>query len=247
MAPLKLHSVIINPTDSKRVEELANNSTDNDYSNPPDKAVSEDFKKIPPSPPLKTYPSVSPTKSSESDDSGITGTSKCSDLGTPSPIACAMPSPTKSNPPQSSGYRQQGAIFKFDPTSIKINTSYPSMKPSSTSTGKHAAEPSADSNLSIGTRRGTDPNLKSNYRQNVHLTNQQRQNYGRNILSRYPSIDGSKSKYIPGSDGSDGRLPTNRRPPPPVRPKPKPEVAAQSAPTKTVLQLDDGDVGSSQC
>ena len=188
---------------------------------------------------MKSYPSVSPTKSSESDDSGIIGTAKCSDMCTPSPKVFTVPLSTKSTPPQSSGYRQQGTIFKFDPTSIKMNSSG---ETSEMAAARRSTEPNVASGSSTPPRRGTDPNLKSNYRQNVHLTNQQRQNYGRNILARYPSIDGSKSKYLPNGDASPRPPMEKRPPPPPVRPKPSRQLS-----TKTVLELDDGDVGSSLC
>ena len=38
-----------------------------------------------------------------------------------------------------------------------------------------------------------DPNLKSNLRTEEHLTNREREVYGRNIVARTPSIDGSKN------------------------------------------------------
>ena len=239
-----------NPSPEQQQQVTKNNATGNNflrtsrnnYSNPPDKSHLAPGKKLTPSPPLKSYPSISPTKSSESDDSGIIGgMSKCSDVGTPSPkLTKAQPPP---QPPQSSGYRQQGTIFRFDPTSIK-NRSSPLSERRATA-GKRGTDPNLASESSTSTlpRRGTDPSIKLNSRENMHPTNQQRHNYGQNILTRCPSIDDSKTKYISTSE-RDTRRPTQKQQPPAIRPR---TTSMHREWKKGILKLEDVDGGSSQC
>ena len=212
-------------------------STD-DLKNPPE--VSNISKLTPTHPQGESPPS--PNKTDGSDDSDTWCVSKFSQTPKPGPIS-QQPTHAKVIPPQSSGYREQGPIFKFDPTSIKMNTPNSSNLSKSVDLPSHSSEivgvasdqQEADANVlpaDLSGRRATDPNFKTNYRQNMHITNRQRENYGRNILARYPSFDGSKSKYIPNGSLKRGE----RRGPPPVLPKP----------SKIVVKLD-AEVGSSQC
>jgi hypothetical protein len=63
--------------------------------------------------------------------------------------------------------------------------------------GASASSASSDGSYheSGGGDKQTDPNIQLNYKARVYLTNSQRETYGKNMLTRMPSIDGSKSKY----------------------------------------------------
>ena len=50
----------------------------------------------------------------------------------------------------------------------------------------------------------TDPNMQLNYKARVYLTSEEKRAYGRNILARMPSIDGSKAKYLVGAAETGG-------------------------------------------
>lgn len=114
-----------------------------------------------------------------------------------------------------------------------VSADQPGMDPNLKKTDQFSR--SVDSPLSAGQKR-VDPNLKKTYRQKIHITNQQRQSYGKNILARYPSIDGSKSKYLPNASTKN----TTRQI---LHVLPKPSHKRTS---KEVLELD-AELGSSQC
>ena len=214
-------------------------SSGNDYTSTPDVSKSTAFKVQTSSPPK--------TKDDECMELDTARVSKYSETPTPTPSP-TLPSSSlplsKSSPPPSSGYRAQGEIFKFDSTCIKMSAptackfsssvNFPSTRKEAGISSQNKKDPNSMASSVSPSRHGLDPNLKISYKQQMHITNQQRESYGRNILARYPSIDGSKRKYIPnGSPRTAGK-----RTPPPVHPKPSPRAV--------VLKLD-AELGSSQC
>lgn len=112
-------------------------------------------------------------------------------------LATPTPPPEFSSPPGKS----QPSVFTFTPSSIHMSphaSSTPKCPQYGSSVAGASAYSSSDSSYQDPGENPsqTDPNLKLNYKARVYLTNSQRQAYGRNILARMPSIDGSKSKYI---------------------------------------------------
>ncbi len=148
---------------------------------------------------------------------------KMLDMPTQPPQQMQQTEHTPTSPSAKSKHRAQGEIFTFTHPSIPYGSS-PSKKQRGgcvPSTPPYATSPYTMSvqgmgyhtQQSPGKMGGTlprDPNLQRNYKAEVHLTQQQREAYGRNLLARTPSIDGSKSKYI-YSDSESRTLPHTQR------------------------------------
>lgn len=108
----------------------------------------------------------------------------------------ATPPPEFSLPPSKS----QPSVFTFTPSSVPPHSCSTPKSPPYCSSVAGASSSSDGSYQEPGGGGGdklshTDPNVQLNYKARVYLTNSQREAYGRNILARMPSIDGSKSKY----------------------------------------------------
>lgn len=121
------------------------------------------------------------------------------------------PAPSKSQPP---------SVFTFTPQNQSTPTRNHTHNTASTHAAYHAQKPTYSNSIagasahfetphqvsavSAEKQSHTDPNLQLNYKAKVYLTESQREAYGGNILTRMPSIDGSKIKFLVGGD-RDGR------------------------------------------
>lgn len=164
--------------------------------------------KLPPSPHKPKIPPSSP----EGAAAAASSSSSCEDPAPEKKLATPSPPPTKldeESPPTScsSGYKSQGSIFTFHPSSVHAISLDSTPKLSgSYSRSVSGASAHSDSPLQVSSERpaNADPNFQLNYKARVYLTHEQKRAYGRNILARMPSVDGSKTKYLVGSGGEGG-------------------------------------------
>ncbi len=141
------------------------------------------------------------------------------------------PSAADLSPPPSSGYKSGGgSVFNF--------STHSTPRASTHSNGASASSSSETGSSYQPSPVPGDPNVKLNYNAKVYLTNSERAAYGRNILARQPSVDGSKMKYIVGDRS---RRTSNS------------SYASDSLPRATyhrrhdAVQLADSEMGCSQC
>lgn len=174
---------------------------------------------------------------------------------------CASATPPTATPPPSAGCKNQGSIFTFHPSSIHTtNTSSLSSSSSSSSSttppppGKSVSYSRSMSGASAYSETGTlrvstekpahsDPNFLLNYKAKVNVTDEQKKVYGRNILSRQPSVDGSKTKYYLGDGGGSRNSTTSSGYESGSLPR---SAYRYHAPRRDVVQLD-AELGCSQC
>lgn len=138
----------------------------------------------------------------------------------PKPIAPVPPSPHRTT-----GSMQSEAPYKSCVPNGSPYRSAPSRPPYAVGSPYKTAPPYR----SPPTRQRDDPNVKSNFRAEEHLSNHERQAYGPNILARTPSIDPSrKTSKLP--NGSVHRT-----------------VPVSYSAQRGFVQIHDSETGSSTC
>ena len=128
-------------------------------------------------------------------------------------IPASPPPPSKSHPP---------SVFTFTPpnqstptknhthNSTHVHAAYHAQKPTYSNSiagaSAHSETPHHQVSAASAEKQShTDPNFQKDYKAKVYLTESQKEAYGGNILTRLPSIDGSKSKFFVGDGGRSSR------------------------------------------